>query len=96
MQTPQRGTNISTTSLVFHCRARRPSNTCETSLAYEFETGASCLLFGPPGFNWCFSYAPELVSYLAPSDRHRRAAYSLYESLSLIHDGVYHDLFVCP
>ena len=20
--------------------------------------GVSCLLFGPPGFNWCFSFAP--------------------------------------
>ena len=22
-------------------------------------TRASCLLLGPPGFNWCFSFAPE-------------------------------------
>ena len=22
-------------------------------------------VFGPPGFNWCFSFAPELVSYLS-------------------------------
>ena len=21
-------------------------------------TGASCLLLGPPGFNWCFSFDP--------------------------------------
>ena len=33
-------------------------------------TGASCLLLGPPGSNWCFSFAPELVSYSAPRDLH--------------------------
>ena len=32
-------------------------------------------LIGPPGSNWCFSFAPELVSYSAPRDLHRRAAY---------------------
>ena len=37
--------------------------------------GASCLLLGPPGSNWCFSSAPELVSYSAPRYLHRRAAY---------------------
>ena len=57
--------------------------------------GASCLLFGPPRFNWCFSFAPELVGYSAPWDLHRRAAYSICESLFLIHQDVYHDLFVC-
>ena len=40
----------------------------------------SCLLHGPPGFKLCFSVAPELVSYLAPRDLHRRAAYSICES----------------
>ena len=34
------------------------------------------LLLGPPGSNWCFSFAPELVGYSAPRDLHRRAAYS--------------------
>ena len=38
-------------------------------------TGASCLLLGPPGFNWCFSFAPVSVSYSAPRDLHGRAAY---------------------
>ena len=33
-----------------------------------------CLLLVPPAFNWCFSFAPELVSYLAHMDLHRRAA----------------------
>ena len=42
--------------------------------------GDSCLLLGPPGFNWCFSFALELVSYLAPRDLHRRAAYPICES----------------
>ena len=44
---------------------------------------------------WCFSFAPELVGYSAPRDLHRRAAYSICESLFLIHQDVYHDLFVC-
>ena len=56
---------------------------------------SSCLLLGPPGSNWCFSFAPELVSYSAPRDLHRRDAYSICESWSLIHQDVYHDLFVC-
>ena len=58
--------------------------------------GASGLLLGPPGFNWCFSFAPELVSYLAPRDHHRRAPYSICESSFFIHHGIYHDLFICP
>ena len=48
-----------------------------------------------PGSNWCFSFAPELVGYSAPRDLHRRAAYSVCESWFLIHQDVYHDLFVC-
>ena len=50
---------------------------------------------GPPGSNWCLSFAPELVGYSAPRDLHRRAAYSICESWFLIHQDVYHDLFVC-
>ena len=58
---------------------------------------ASCLsCLGPPGINWCFTFAPEFVKYLAPRDLHRRAAYSICESSFLNHHGVYHDLFVCP
>ena len=53
----------------------------------------SCLLLGPPGSNWCFSFAP--VGYSAPRDLHRRAAYSVCESWFLIHQDVYHNLFVC-
>ena len=52
-------------------------------------------VYGPPGSNWCFSFAPELVGYSAPRDLHRRAAYSVCESWFLIHQDVYHDLFVC-
>ena len=62
---------------------------------FEGMVGASCLLLGPPGSNWCFSFAPELVGYSAPRDLHRRAAYSVCESWFLIHQDVYHDLFVC-
>ena len=54
------------------------------------------IVLGTPGFNWCFSFAPEFVSYWALRDLHRRTAYSIYESSFLIHHGVYHDLFVCP
>ena len=47
------------------------------------------------GFNLWFSFAPELVSYWAPRDLHRRAPYSFCESSFLIHHGIYHDyLFV--
>ena len=53
------------------------------------------MLFGPPGFNWCFSFAPELVSYRAPRYLHPRVAYSICESSFLIHHGIYHEfLFV--
>ena len=38
--------------------------------------------------------AAELVSYSAPRDLHRRAAYSIFESSFLIQQYVYHDLFV--
>ena len=63
---------------------------------YLVGVGASSLLLGPPWFNWYFSFAPEFVSYWAPRDLHRRAAYSICESLFLIHHRVYHDSFVCP
>ena len=49
----------------------------------------SCLLLGPPGSNWCFSFAPELVGYSAPRDLNRRAANSICESWFLIHQDVY-------
>ena len=42
-----------------------------------------------------FSFALELVGNSAPRDLHRRAAYSICESWFLIHQDVYHDLFVC-
>ena len=38
---------------------------------YLVGSGASCVLLGPLGFNWFFF----LVSYSAPRNRHRRAAY---------------------
>ena len=47
------------------------------------------------GSTGVFSFAPELVSYWAPRDLHRRAAYSFCESSFLINHGIYHDLFVC-
>ena len=54
--------------------------------------GASCLLFGPPGFNWCFSFGVirrpgiSIVGQITES----------VESSFLIHRGNYHDLCVCP
>ena len=50
------------------------------------------MLLGPPGFNWRFSFAPELVSYLVPRNLHRRTAYSICESSFLIYHGFYHDI----
>ena len=44
---------------------------------YLAGAGASCLLLGPPEFNWCFSLAPGLVSYFALRDLHRRTAESV-------------------
>ena len=49
----------------------------------------------PTGVQLVFSFAPELVGYLAPRDLHRRAAYSICESWVLIHQDVYLDLYVC-
>ena len=49
----------------------------------------------PTGVQLVFSFAPELVGYSAPRDLHRRAAYSICESWFLIHQDVFHDLFVC-
>ena len=42
-----------------------------------------------------FLTAPDLVGYSAPRDLYRRATYSICESRFLIHQDVYHDLFVC-
>ena len=53
------------------------------------------MVLGLPGSFWCFSFAPELVGYSAPRDLHRQAAYSICESCFLIHQDVYHDLFIC-
>ena len=64
----------------FNCTpvGRASDSMMAPTLSYSFKlvgAGASCLLLGPPGSNWCFSFAPELVSYSAPRDLHRRAAY---------------------
>ena len=42
-----------------------------------------------------FVQEKKLVGYSAPRDLHRRAANSICESCFLIHQDVYHDLFVC-
>ena len=49
----------------------------------------------PNGVQLVFSFAPEIVGYSAPMDLHRRAANSICESWFLIHQDVYHNLFVC-
>ena len=54
-----------------------------------------CKTDWPTGVQLVFSFAPELVGYSVPRDLHRRAAYSICESLFLIHQDVYHELFVC-
>ena len=85
----QKNTDWASWAILFAYVPRRMSG------LYKLIEIASCLLLGPPGSNWCFSFAPELVGYSAPRDLHRRAAYSICESLFLIHQDVYHDLFVC-
>ena len=49
--------------------------------AYSFElvrAGALCLLHGPPGFNWCFSFAPDFQRCcLALGVLHRQDAYCI-------------------
>ena len=50
---------------------------------------------GPPGSNWCFSFALDLAGYSAPRDLHRQAAYSICESWVLNHQDVYLDLYAC-
>ena len=57
-------------------------------LSVAWPTGVQLVFF------FC-SRVSGLVSYSAPRDLHRRAAYSICESLFLIHQDVYHDLFVC-
>ena len=84
----------------FNCTpvGRASDSMMAPTLSYSFKlvgAGDSCLLLGPPGSNWCFSFAPELVGYSAPRDLHRRAAYSICESWFMINQDVYHDLFVC-
>ena len=49
----------------------------------------------PTGVQLVFFFCSRLVGYSAPRNLHRRAAYSICESLFLIHQDVYHDLFVC-
>ena len=52
---------------------------------------SACLVFNPIMVdNYAFFFF-----YSAPRDLHRRAAYSVCESWFLIHQDVYHDLFVC-
>ena len=64
----------------FNCTpvGRASDSMMAPTLSYLFllvGVGASCLLLGQPGYNWCSSFAPELVNYSAPRDLHRRAAY---------------------
>ena len=65
----------------FNCKpvGRASDSMMVPTESYSFSmvgAGASCLLLGPPGSNWClFSFAPVLVSNSAPRDLHRRAAY---------------------
>ena len=53
---------------LFNCTpvGRASDSMMAPTYCYSFKlvgAGASCLLLGPTGFNWCFSFAPELVSW---------------------------------
>ena len=50
----------------------------------------------PTGVQLVFSLLRVSVSYSAPRDLHRRALTESVVSSFLIHQGDYHDLFVCP
>ena len=52
--------------------------------------GASCILLGPPDFNWCFSFAPGFSKLFGAHGQLTETV----ESSFLIHQGGYHDLFV--
>ena len=68
-----------------------------TKLTFEFVgAGACCLLLGPPGFSWCFPFAPgykviwrQWISIVGQLTEYA-------ESSFLIHHGGYHDSFGCP
>ena len=62
--------------------------------SYRHNVGQKFSMITKMYFRLIFSFAPELVSYFAPRDLHRRAAYLICESSFLIHHGVYQDLFV--
>ena len=63
----------------------------QLSIKFNWNSLESAIMFT----DWCFSFAPELVSYSAPRNLRRKAAYSICESWFLIHQDVYHDLLVC-
>ena len=58
--------------------------------------GASCLSLGPPGFNWCFSFAPGFSKLFGAKGSPSFGSLPNLLSSFVIHQGGYHDLFVCP
>ena len=57
------------------------------------------MLLGPPGFNWCFffSFAPGSSKLFGAQGFPLSCSLlSLLSPRFLIHQGGYHDLFVCP
>ena len=50
----------------------------------------------PTGIQLVFFFCSGVSKLLGAQGLHRRAAYSICESLFWIHHGIYHDLFVCP
>ena len=53
------------------------------------------MLLGPPESNWCFSFAPELVSFRRPGISIVGQLTESVESSFSIHYGVNNDLSVC-
>ena len=62
-----------------------PTQRCSFKLV---GAGASCLLLGPPRFNWCFSFAPGFSKLFGAQGQLTESV----ESSFFIH----RDLFVCP
>ena len=51
------------------------------------------MLLSPPGFKWCFSFAPGCSKLFGAQGSPSSES---VEFSFLIHQGGYHDLFVCP
>ena len=54
------------------------------------------MLLGSPGFNWCFSSAPDFSKLFGAQGSPSSDSLLRLSLRFLIHHGGYHDLFACP